>query len=93
MEKLKNLLDIKTEVLKMDFSYENVHRIMYLVYESRALLESSTVIPNKEIALDQTKKLIANEVISLICADGESHIKLAFNNLHDNFRLVLSYFT
>lgn len=93
MEKLRNLLDIKQEVLNMEFSYKNIQRLMFLVYESKSILENSTLIPNKEIALHQANKIIENELISLICTEGESDIKIAFNNLLDSHKLVLSYFT
>lgn len=92
MEKLKNLQDIRTETLTMEFNYKNVQRLMFLVYECRTLLESSSIIPNKEIALHQTNSLIENEVNSLICTEDEVNIKAAFGNLLSNFKLVLSYF-
>lgn len=93
MEKLKGLLDIKQEALKMDFSYQNIQRLLFLVYETKSLLESSPIIPNREIALHQTRKLIDNELIILIRSDGEHEIKIAFTNLLDNFKLILTYFS
>lgn len=92
MEKLKALKDIRTEILMMDFSFQNLHRMMFLVFETKSILESTNTIPNKEIALDQTNKLIENELMEVIRTEGENDIKQAFNNLLDNFKLVLSYY-
>lgn len=92
MEKLMEIKSIRSEIIDMDFSYKNVHRLMFLIYETKSKLESSNIIPNKEIALHQTNKLIQHELLELILSDTESEIKITFQNLHDNFKLVLSYF-
>lgn len=91
MEKLKELRNIRKEVLDMEFSYKNVHRIMYLIYESKLLFESGSPIPNKDIALHQTNKVINHELMKLITSDGESAIKNAFDEVIDNYKLVLTY--
>ncbi|MDA3893785.1 MAG: hypothetical protein PF517_19145 [Salinivirgaceae bacterium] len=91
MEKLKDLRDIRDEVIQMSFTYKNVQRIMFLLYESKVLLESTSILPNKEIALDQTKKVIDNELMNLINSEGNDNIEAAFNLLIDNFKLVLAY--
>jgi hypothetical protein len=91
MEKLKELRDIRKEVLNMEFSYKNVHRIMYLIYESKFLFESGSPIPNKDIALHQTNKIISHELMKLITSDDEVSIKNAFNEVIDNYKLVLAY--
>ncbi|MFA6400251.1 MAG: hypothetical protein WCX31_01290 [Salinivirgaceae bacterium] len=91
MENLSELRKIKQEVLQMDFNFKNVQRIMHLVYEAKSLLGDKHPIPNKDIALDQTKKVISNEIMKLIQAKNEKEIELAFNDVVDNFKLVLSY--
>jgi len=91
MENLSELRKIKQEVLQMEFTYKNVQRIIHLVYEAKVLLGDKHPIPNKDIALDQTKKVISNEIMKLIQAKNENEIELAFNEVVDNFKLVLSY--
>ncbi len=91
MKKLENLRNIKTEVNKMDFNYKNTHRIMYLVYRSKQLFEDSGPIPNKDIALHQTNKLIEVELMELINSDSEKEVKKAFDEVVDNFKIVLDY--
>lgn len=91
MESLTRLREIKKEVLQMDFNYKNVHRIMYLLYETKSLFEDKYPIPNKDIANDQTKKVIAHELMKLIKADTEDEIKKAFFEVVENFKLVMAY--
>ncbi|HAM97798.1 MAG TPA: hypothetical protein DCQ26_04245 [Marinilabiliales bacterium] len=91
MESLTRLREIKKEVLQMDFNYKNVHRIMYLLYETKSLFEDKYPIPNKDIANDQTKKVIAHELMKLIKANTEDEIKKAFFEVVENFKLVMAY--
>jgi hypothetical protein len=91
MENLSELRKIKQEAVHMEFNYRNVQRIMYLVYQTKVLLEEKYPIPNKDIALDQTKKVISNEIMKLIKADDEETIKAAFTETIDSFKLVLNY--
>ncbi len=91
MEKLNELRNIKKEVHKMDFNFKNTHRIMYLVYKSKQLFKDSGPIPNKDIALHQTNKLIEEELMELINSNTEKEIKNAFTDVIDNFKIVLDY--
>jgi len=91
MENLSELRKIKNEVLQMKFNYENVQRIMHLVYEMKSILEDKYPIPNKDLALDQTKKLISNELMMLIRAKNKEEIISAYNETIDSFKLVLNY--
>jgi len=91
MEKLQELREIRKELLGMEFSYRNVQRIMYLIYESKKLFECASPIPNKEIAMHQINKVIKFEVNRLITSKNDAEVQLAFNELSDNFKLVLAY--
>ncbi len=91
MESLARLREIKKEVLQMDFNYKNVHRIMYLLHETKTLFEGKYPIPNKDIAYNQTKKIIANELMKLLKANSEDDIRNAFNDVVENFKLVMAY--
>lgn len=91
MKNLNELRDLKQEVVDMKFDYKNVHRILYLVYKTKNLLEENNPIPNRDIALHQTNKVINQELMHLIKSDAEPEIKIAFNELIDNFKLVLAY--
>jgi len=91
MEKITELINIKQEVSNMSFTFKNVHRIMFLIYETKHLLETSITVPNKDIALHQTNKVIQHELISLIQSDTEVEIKAAFEEVVENFKLVLAY--
>jgi hypothetical protein len=91
MKNLTYLREIKDEVLAMTFSFKNVHRIMYLTYKCKLFFEESYPIPNKDIALDQTKKLIRTELMELINANDEIEIKKAFDQTLDGLKLILSY--
>lgn len=91
MENVDTLRDLKKEVLNMEFSYKNVHRIMYIVYVTKDLFQSNSPIANKDIALHQTNKVIENEIYHLIKSDTEEEIKSAFHEVIDNFKLVLAY--
>jgi hypothetical protein len=93
MENVDTLRDLKKEVLNMEFSYKNVHRIMYIVYFTKDLFQSGSPIANKDIALHQTNKVIENEIYQLIKSDTEKEIKTAFNEVIENFKLVLAYIT
>ncbi len=91
MEKLIELRDIRKEILNMEFNFRNVQRIMHLVYATKDLFESSSAVPNKEIALHQTNKVIKYELLKLITAENEKDIKRAFEEVIENFKLVLVY--
>lgn len=91
MENLIELRTIKQEVMQMDFNYKDVHRIMCLVYRCKSLFEDTYPVPNKEIALDQTKKVIAEDVSHLIQSDSEEAIRESFGQVLDNFKMVLNY--
>ena len=91
MKNLNELRDIRAEVLDMSFDYKNVHRILYLVHETKDLLDENNPIPNRDIALHQTNKVIDNEVMKLVKSGSEDDIKSSFNELVDNFKLVLAY--
>ncbi len=91
MKNLIALREIKQEILQMEFNYQNIHRVMFLVYKCKSILEDSEPVPNKDIALDQTKKVISNEIMLLINSDSETEIIDSFEQVMDNFKLVLSY--
>ena len=93
MENLTTLREIRDEVNNMEFSYKNVHRIMYLVYLANSLFKSASPIPNKEIAQHQTSKVIESEVLNLIRSSNDDEVSKAFDELIDNFKLVLAYIT
>ncbi len=91
MENLEQLRAIKEEVKGMQFSFKSIHRIMYLVYQTLDYLNTSTPIPNKEIALHQTQKVIDTDILNLIKSNNDEEIKTAYKNLIDNFDLVMKY--
>jgi len=91
METLNELRKIKNEVLEMKFSYKNIQRVMYLLYKTKNLFESDSPIPNKDIALHQANKVIEQEMLELITSEGDKKIEDAFNEVIDNFNLVLGY--
>jgi len=91
METLNELRKIKNEVLEMKFSYKNIQRVMYLIYKTKTLFESDSPIPNKDIALHQTNKVIQQEILKLITSEGDEEIEHAFNEVIDNYKLVLGY--
>ena len=91
MTTLKELRDIRLEVLDMKFDYKNTHRIQHLIYETRELLEQSFPIPNKDIALHQTNKVIDDELMKLIRSKSDEKIENNFKNLTESFKLVLAY--
>lgn len=91
MKDLQQLRDIRQEVLDMKFDYKNVHRIMFLVYETKNLFENNSPIPNKDIALHQTNKVVEIELMKLIKSNEEEEIEKSFNELIESFNLVLDY--
>lgn len=91
MESMERLREIKKEVMQMEFNYKNVHRIMFLIYETKSLFEDKYPIANKDIANDQTKKIITGELMKLIKTDTEEKTKIAFSETVESFKLVLAY--
>jgi len=91
MEHLDELRNIKKEVLQMDFSFQHIHRVIFLAYKTRNLLMGNAPIPNKDIALHQINKVIDNEVHHLLTSELETDIKNNFSQVIDNFKLVLVY--
>lgn len=91
MKNLSELREIRQEVLDMNFDYKNVHRIQFLVYEAKELLEQNNPIPNKDIALHQTKKIISDELMKLVRSNSEDNIKHNFIEFKESFKLVLAY--
>ncbi|MBI9068735.1 MAG: hypothetical protein JEZ09_15680 [Salinivirgaceae bacterium] len=91
MKNLQELRDIRQEVLEMSFDFKNVHRIMFLVYEAKDLFGENHPIPNKDIALHQTNKVIGDELMKLVRSKNEKEIEKNFNELIESFKLVLAY--
>ncbi len=91
MKNLEQLRAIKEEVKSMEFSFKSIHRIMYLIYQTQDYLNTATPIPNKEIALHQTQKVINTDVINLIKSSSDDEIKSAYKQLINNFDLVMKY--
>lgn len=91
MNNLEELRKIKEEVNNMPFSYENVHRIMHLVYVSKELFQASTPVPNKEIALHQINRISENDFNEIIKSNDSKNLKAAFGNLQNNFNVALNY--
>ncbi len=91
MKNLEQLRAIKEEVKNMQFSFKSIHRIMHLVYQTQDFLNTTTPIPNKEIALHQTQKVINTDILNLIKSNSDKEIETAYKKLITNFELVMKY--
>lgn len=91
MNHLEELRKIKEEARNMPFSYENVHRIMHLVYISKELFQPTVPVPNKEIALHQVTKIIENDFTDIIKCGQKNDLQEAYNQLLSNFQTTLNY--
>lgn len=91
MENLNILRSFKQETIQMDFTYKNVHRLLFMIHQSKVILEKPSPIPNKDIAHDQIIKLIKNDVSKLINSDKETDVKDSFFLTLEGFKLILTY--
>lgn len=91
MNHLEELRKIKGEVENMKFSYENVHRMMHLVYISKEHLSSTAPIPNKEIAHHQVCRIANIDFEQIVKSSNKNELQKAYNELVDNFIVVLNY--